>query len=201
MPKRPLRRSDRVGDCGRTDGHEASRGMTARTERVNGKTLMVFSGRSFPALANEIANELKIATTPTEIYEFANGEIFVRYKESVRGSDAFLVQSMTTPINTWIVETLIMIDALKRGSARRITVVLPYLLALAAAFLAGGTVDIIARQIGQQLSVLLGQPAVIEDRPSGTTIATSSPAATLAAARQHGIADDQSSSRKSSFPC
>jgi ribose-phosphate pyrophosphokinase len=95
-------------------------------ESINGKTLMIFSGRSFPALANEIATELSMATTPTEIYEFANGEIFVRYKESVRGSDAFLVQSMTTPINTWIVETLIMIDALKRGSARRITVVLPF---------------------------------------------------------------------------
>ncbi|HEY7226194.1 MAG TPA: ribose-phosphate diphosphokinase [Micromonosporaceae bacterium] len=95
-------------------------------ESVNGKTLMLFAGRSFPALANEIASELGIATTPTEIYEFANGEIFVRYQESVRGSDAFVVQSMTTPINTWLVETLVMIDALKRGSARRITVVLPF---------------------------------------------------------------------------
>ena len=95
-------------------------------ETLNGKTLMVFAGRSFPELANEIATDLGIETTPTEIYEFANGEIFVRYEESVRGCDAFLVQSMTTPINTWIVETLIMIDALKRGSARRITVVLPF---------------------------------------------------------------------------
>jgi ribose-phosphate pyrophosphokinase len=95
-------------------------------ETLNGKTLMVFAGRSFPELANEIANELELATTPTEIYEFANGEIFVRYEESVRGCDAFLIQSMTVPINTWIVETLVMIDALKRGSARRITVVLPF---------------------------------------------------------------------------
>jgi len=99
--------------------------MTGK-ERVNGKTLMIFAGRSFPALADEIATELGISTTPTEIYEFANGEIFVRYEESVRGSDAFVVQSMTIPINTWIVETLVMIDALKRGSARRITVVLPF---------------------------------------------------------------------------
>jgi ribose-phosphate pyrophosphokinase len=87
---------------------------------------MLFTGRSFPALADEIAAELGVTTTPTETYEFANGEIFVRYKESVRGSDAFVIQSMTSPINTWIVETLIMIDALKRGSARRITVVLPF---------------------------------------------------------------------------
>ncbi len=108
----------------RTRG-EASRGMNAR-EAVNRKTLMLFTGRSYPALADEIAADLGVATTPTEIYEFANGEIFVRYKESVRGSDAFVVQSMTTPINTWVVETLVMIDALKRGSARRITVVLPF---------------------------------------------------------------------------
>src|SRR5207249_5447316 len=49
-----------------------------------------------------------------------------RYQESVRGSDAFVVQSMTTPINQWVMETLIMVDALKRGSAKRVTVVLPF---------------------------------------------------------------------------
>jgi len=103
--------------------HEAKRGVR---EGINRKTLMLFAGRSFPALAEEIAAELGVSTTPTDIYEFANGEIFVRYKESVRGSDAFVIQSMTEPINTWIMETLIMIDALKRGSARRITVVLPF---------------------------------------------------------------------------
>jgi ribose-phosphate pyrophosphokinase len=103
--------------------HEA--GMSAR-EGVNRKTLMLFAGRSFPGLADEIAAELGVTTTPTDIYEFANGEIFVRYKESVRGSDAFVIQSMTAPINTWVVETLIMVDALKRGSAKRITVVLPF---------------------------------------------------------------------------
>jgi ribose-phosphate pyrophosphokinase len=92
----------------------------------NRKTLMLFSGRGFPALADEIAKELGVEPTPTEIYDFASGEIFVRYEESVRGSDAFVVQSMTTPINTWVVETLIMIDALKRGSAKRITVVIPF---------------------------------------------------------------------------
>jgi len=103
--------------------HEVKKGVR---EGINRKTLMLFAGRSFPALAEEIAAELGVSTTPTDIYEFANGEIFVRYKESVRGSDAFVIQSMTDPINTWIMETLIMIDALKRGSARRITVVLPF---------------------------------------------------------------------------
>ena len=81
----------------------------------NRKTLMLFSGRSFPELADEIGKELGVEPTPTEIYEFASGELFVRYKESVRGSDAFVIQSMATPINTWVMETLIMVDALKRG--------------------------------------------------------------------------------------
>src|SRR5258706_9807554 len=92
----------------------------------NRKTLMLFSGRAFPGLAEEIGAVLGMAPTPTDIFEFASGEVFVRYKESVRGCDAFVIQSMTTPVNTWVVETLIMIDALKRGSAKRITVVLPF---------------------------------------------------------------------------
>jgi ribose-phosphate pyrophosphokinase len=87
---------------------------------------MLFSGRGFPELAEEIGQVLGVAPTRSDSYDFANGEIFVRYKDSVRGSDAFVVQSMTAGINTWVMETLIMIDALKRGSAKRITVVLPF---------------------------------------------------------------------------
>ncbi len=92
----------------------------------NRKTLMIFSGRANPELTEAIGKELGVAPTDTDAYEFANGEIFVRYKESVRGSDAFVVQSMTAPLNKWLVESLIMVDALKRGSAKRITVVLPF---------------------------------------------------------------------------
>jgi ribose-phosphate pyrophosphokinase len=92
----------------------------------NRKNLMLFSGRGFPELAQEIGEVLGVAPTPTDAYDFANGELFVRFKESVRGSDAFVVQSMTHGINRWVMETLIMIDALKRGSAKRITVVLPF---------------------------------------------------------------------------
>ncbi len=92
----------------------------------NRKSLMLFSGRAFPALADEIGETLGVAPTPSDSYDFANGEIFVRFKESVRGSDAFVVQSMTNPINEWLMESLIMVDALKRGSAKRITVVLPF---------------------------------------------------------------------------
>ena len=92
----------------------------------NRKSLMLFSGRGFPALAEEIGAVLGVDPTPMDAYDFANGEIFVRYRDSVRGSDAFVVQSMVRPINEWLVESLIMVDALKRGSAKRITVVLPY---------------------------------------------------------------------------
>src|SRR5436309_6899355 len=82
----------------------------------NRKSLMLFSGRGFPALAEEIGTVLGVAPTPTDAYDFANGEIFVRYQESVRGSDAFLVQSIVQPVNKWLMESLIMVDALKRGS-------------------------------------------------------------------------------------
>ena len=63
---------------------------------------------------------------PTSAYDFANGEIFVRFEESVRGCDAFVVQSHAAPINTWLMEQLLMVDALKRASAKRITVVAPF---------------------------------------------------------------------------
>jgi ribose-phosphate pyrophosphokinase len=90
------------------------------------KMLMLFSGRAHPALAQEVADELDAELVPTRAENFANGEIYVRFEESVRGSDAFVIQSHTTPINEWIMEQLIMVDALKRASARRITVVIPF---------------------------------------------------------------------------
>jgi ribose-phosphate pyrophosphokinase len=95
-----------------------------RTE--NRKNLMLFSGRAHPELAAHVARELGVDTVPTQAYDFANGEIFVRFEESVRGSDAFVIQSHATPINTWLMEQLIMVDALKRASAKRITVVAPF---------------------------------------------------------------------------
>ncbi|HEY7723639.1 MAG TPA: ribose-phosphate diphosphokinase [Pedococcus sp.] len=90
------------------------------------KNLMVFSGRAHPELAQEVAQLLGTELVPTAAYDFANGEIYVRYEESVRGSDAFVIQSHSTPLNEAIMEQLIMIDALKRASAKRITVVLPF---------------------------------------------------------------------------
>jgi ribose-phosphate pyrophosphokinase len=90
------------------------------------KTLMLFSGRAHPELAAEIASDLGIGVSPTDIRDFADGEIYARFQESVRGCDAFVVESMTAPVNQWVMETLVMVDALKRGSAKRITVVVPY---------------------------------------------------------------------------
>ncbi|WP_019200604.1 ribose-phosphate diphosphokinase [Tsukamurella sp. 1534] len=92
----------------------------------NKKNLMLFSGRAHPELAQQVADELGIEVTPQTARDFANGEIFVRFEESVRGSDAFVLQSDPYPVNQWLMEQLIMIDALKRGSAKRITAILPF---------------------------------------------------------------------------
>jgi ribose-phosphate pyrophosphokinase len=90
------------------------------------KNLMLFSGRAHPELAEQVAKHLDVTITPQSAYTFANGEIFVRFEESVRGCDAFVLQSHSAPINDQIMEQLIMVDALKRASAKRITVVMPF---------------------------------------------------------------------------
>jgi ribose-phosphate pyrophosphokinase len=95
-------------------------------KRSNEKNLMLFSGRAHPTLAAEVAKLLDVELVPTVARDFANGETYVRFEESVRGSDAFVIQSHTSPINNWIMEQLIMVDALKRASAKRITVVMPF---------------------------------------------------------------------------
>ena len=93
---------------------------------TNQKRLVLISGRAHPALAEAIADELGSELVPTDSRTFANGEIYARFDESVRGSDAFVIQSHTSPINEWLMEQLIMVDALKRASAKRITVVAPF---------------------------------------------------------------------------
>jgi ribose-phosphate pyrophosphokinase len=90
------------------------------------KNLMLFTGRASPELAAEVGAELGCEPVPTAAYDFANGEIFVRFEESVRGCDAFVMQSHTSDINKWVMEQLLMVDALKRASAKRITVVMPF---------------------------------------------------------------------------
>jgi len=98
--------------------------MTWTTD--NKKNLMLFAGRAHPELAQAVSDELGVPITPQTARDFANGEIFVRFEESVRGSDAFVLQSCPNPMNHWVMETLIMIDALKRGSAKRITAITPF---------------------------------------------------------------------------
>jgi len=90
------------------------------------KRLVLVSGRAHPQLAIDIATELGSELLHTDARTFANGELYARFDESVRGSDAFVIQSHTAPINEWLMEQLIMVDALKRASAKRITVVAPF---------------------------------------------------------------------------
>lgn len=90
------------------------------------KQLKLFSGRSHPEFGEEVAEHLNVTVTAQNAYEFANGELFVRYDESVRGCDAFVLQSHFEPVNDAIMEQLIMLDALKRASAKRVTVVAPF---------------------------------------------------------------------------
>jgi len=88
--------------------------------------MVLVSGRAHPDLAAEIAAELQVDEVPTTAYDFANGEVYVRFGESVRGCDAFVIQSHCAPINQWLMEQLLMVDALKRASAKRITVIAPF---------------------------------------------------------------------------
>lgn len=90
------------------------------------KELKLFSGNANPALAREICGHLGIGLGEATVSSFSDGEIRVRIEENVRGADVFVAQSCCTPVNTSIIELLIMIDALKRSSAYRITAVIPY---------------------------------------------------------------------------
>ena len=98
----------------------------ADIETVTSKRLLLVAGRSHPQLAEAVSRELGVAIAKLSAYDFANGEIFVRFEESVRGADAFVLQSHTAPINKWIMEQLLIVGALRRASARRITVIMPY---------------------------------------------------------------------------
>lgn len=90
------------------------------------KRLVIVSGRAHPALAQQVAGELGTEVLSSTAYDFANGETYVRFNESVRGCDAFVMQSHGDRVNDWLMEQLIMVDALKRASAKRITVVAPF---------------------------------------------------------------------------
>ena len=95
-------------------------------EIVTKKKMMLFSGTTHPALAAEIAGHLGIQLSPCKISRFASGEIYFRSEESVRGADVFVIQTHADPVNESIMEQLVMLDAMKRASAKRITAVIPY---------------------------------------------------------------------------
>ncbi|SIT70987.1 ribose-phosphate diphosphokinase [Microbacterium sp. RU33B] len=102
--------------------HDIAPGLVAKTK----KRLVVATGRSHPELADSVALSLGTELVPTEHRTFASGEILTRFEVSIRGCDFFLIQSFGPPVNEWLMETLIMLDAAKRASAKRITVVAPY---------------------------------------------------------------------------
>jgi ribose-phosphate pyrophosphokinase len=87
---------------------------------------MIFSGSAHPALAEEVAGHLGMKLGDVEIASFSNSETYVRFSDSVRGCDAFVIQSITDPVDHHIMQHMIMIDALKRASAKRITAVAPF---------------------------------------------------------------------------
>src|SRR5438552_7264484 len=88
--------------------------------------LKLFSGKANRALAEEIGQYLRVAVSDAEVTRFSDGEIYVQVDENVRGADVFLVQPTCPPVNDTLMELLIMVDAMRRASARRITAVLPY---------------------------------------------------------------------------
>src|SRR5438105_12254409 len=88
--------------------------------------MMLFSGTAHPELSEEIASHLGVPLSECEIRRFASSEVYVRADNSVRGADVFVIQTHSAPVNETIMEQLVMIDAMKRASAKRITAVIPY---------------------------------------------------------------------------
>jgi ribose-phosphate pyrophosphokinase len=104
------------------------REMEYRLAEIQGHGgIKLFSGTSHPELAGEIASYLNLPLSGRDVIRFANENIFWRLHESVRGQDVFLIQTMSSPVSDHIMEMLIAIDCLRRDSAARITVVVPYL--------------------------------------------------------------------------
>jgi ribose-phosphate pyrophosphokinase len=93
---------------------------------VTKKRMLLFSGTAHPSLSDEIAEQLGVTLGSAQLYRFASGEFYFRPEVSVRGCDVFVLQSHAEPVNEAIMEQLVMIDALKRASAKRITAVVPY---------------------------------------------------------------------------
>ena len=136
-------------------------------ELVTKKRLMLFSGRGNPELAEEIAESLKVPLGEVVLSTFANGEIYCRYQESIRGADVFVYQSYCEPINDRIMEQLLMIDAAKRASAKRITAVCPFYGYARQDRKAEGREPISARLLADMLSVAGADRLVTVDLHTG----------------------------------
>ena len=100
--------------------------MSNSIHAQGGKDLVLATGRAHPQLAQDVASELGIELLDVAAHDFANSETYVRFSESVRGTDLFVMQSHTAPVNQWVMEQLLMLDAAKRASAKRITAVVPF---------------------------------------------------------------------------
>ena len=99
--------------------------MSTEIAHPSERRMVLASGTAHPDLAQQVAVEMGIELLPTTAYTFANGELYVRFGESVRGADCFVLQSHAAPINEAIMEQLIMVDAMKRASAKSITAIMP----------------------------------------------------------------------------
>jgi ribose-phosphate pyrophosphokinase len=131
------------------------------------RRLELVSGRSHPELARDIAGQLGVELGEANLREFANGEIHCRYGASIRGSDVFIVQTHCGPVNDSLMEHLIMIDAAKRASAKRITAVCPYYGYSRQDRKATGREPITAKLVADMLSVAGADRVVSVDLHSG----------------------------------
>jgi ribose-phosphate pyrophosphokinase len=136
-------------------------------ELVTKKRLMLFAGSGNPELSEEIATNLKMPLGDIKLSRFANGELYCRYGENVRGADVFVLQSFCDPINDRIMEQLIMIDAAKRASAKRITAVCPFYGYARQDRKAEGREPITARLLADMLTVAGADRVVTVDLHTG----------------------------------
>lgn len=91
-----------------------------------GNVMKIFSGNANYAMAEEIAEYLGLEVSKVDVRKFSDGEIFVEVRDNVRGTDSYIIQPTCTPVNDHLMELVIMVDAMRRASARRITAVIPY---------------------------------------------------------------------------
>jgi ribose-phosphate pyrophosphokinase len=136
-------------------------------ELVSKKRLLLFAGRGHPTLSEEIAHHLDVPRASVTLSSFANGELYCRYDESIRGADVFVLQTHCEPINDRLMEQLIMIDAAKRASAERITAVCPFYGYARQDRKAEGREPITARLVADMLTVAGANRVVTVDLHTG----------------------------------